>query len=76
MLQISGSMGSRNYEKQDGTKQTIWEVNIEDFEFLSSTNEEGAEKEEKAETREKSETTPKQTKLTPLDDVDDDDIPF
>lgn len=76
MLQISGSMGSRNYEKQDGTKQTIWEVNVEDFEFLSSTNEENAEKEEKTVTKEKSEATPKQTKLTPLDDVDDNDIPF
>lgn len=76
MLQISGSMGSRSYEKQDGTKQTIWEINVEDIEFLSSTNEESAEKKEKTTTKAKSKTTPKQAELTPLDDVDDDDLPF
>ena len=76
MLQISGSMGSRSYEKQDGTKQTIWEINVEDVEFLSSTNEESAEKEEKTTTKTKSKATPKQAELTPLDDIDDENLPF
>ena len=75
MFQISGSMGSRSYEKQDGTKQTIWEINVEDIEFLS-TNEESAEKKEKTTTKTKSKATPKQAELTPLDDIDDDDLPF
>ena len=74
MLQISGSMGSRSYEKQDGTKQTIWEINVEDVEFLSSTNEESAEN--KQETKTKSKTAPKQAELIPLDDVDDENLPF
>lgn len=76
MLQISGSMGSRSYEKQDGTKQTIWEINVEDVEFLSSTNEEGTEREEKAMTKTKSKAKPKQAELMPLDDVDDENLPF
>ena len=76
MLQISGSMGSRSYEKQDGTKQTVWEINVEDIEFLSSTNEESAEKKEKTTTKTKSKATPKQTELTPLDDADDENLPF
>lgn len=72
MLQISGSMSSRSYEKQDGTKQTVWEINVEDIEFLSSA-EEGAEKKEKAKIKE----TPKQAKLIPLNDDDDDTgLPF
>ena len=75
MLQISGSMGSRSYEKQDGTKQTIWEINVEDIEFLSSTNEESAEKKEKTTTKTKSKATQKQTELTPLDDADDENLP-
>lgn len=54
LLQLSGSMGSRTYEKQDGTKQTIWEVNVEDVEFLSSSNEETGEKEKKETKKEKS----------------------
>ena len=73
MLQISGSMGSRSYEKQDGTRQTIWEINVEDVEFLSSTNEESAENKQKTKT--KSKTAPKQAELIPLDDVDDE-LPF
>ena len=73
MLQISGSMGSRSYEKQDGTRQTIWEINVEDVEFLSSINEESAENKEKTKT--KSKTAPKQAELIPLDDVDDE-LPF
>lgn len=76
MLQISGSMGSRNYEKQDGTRQTIWEINVEDVEFLSSINEESAEKKEKTTTKTKSKVTLKQAELTPLDDVDDENLPF
>ena len=76
MLQISGSMGSRSYEKQDGTRQTIWEINVEDVECLSSINEESAEDKEKTTTRTKSKATPKQAELTPLDDADDENLPF
>lgn len=72
LLQISGNMSSRNYEKQDGTKQTIWEVNVEDTEFLSSSGEE-----------ERNTEVPKVTKvraiqqepLIPIDNADDD-CPF
>ncbi len=76
MLQISGSMGSRSYEKQDGTRQTIWEINVEDVEFLSSINEESDEKKEKTTTKTKSKAAQKQAELIPLDDVDDENLPF
>lgn len=35
MLQICGEMTSRSYEKDGGSKQTFWEVVVEDFEFIS-----------------------------------------
>lgn len=34
-LVVKGSFNSRDYEK-NGTKNTIWELNIEDFAFVSS----------------------------------------
>lgn len=70
LLQLSGTMGSRNYEKQDGTKQTIWELNIEDIEFLSS-NEENGDKETKTTTKGKA----VQQTLTPIEE-DEEDLPF
>lgn len=73
LLQLSGTMGSRNYEKQDGTKQTIWEVNIEDIEFLSSSEENGDK--EKKETKTKTKGKAVQQTLTPIE-VDDENLPF
>ena len=73
LLQLSGTMGSRNYEKQDGTKQTIWEVNIEDIEFLSSSEENGDK--EKKETKTTTKGKAVQQTLTPIE-VDDEDLPF
>lgn len=74
LLQLSGSMGSRNYEKQDGTKQTIWEMNVEDLEFLSASVD-GDEK-EKTTAQTKKTAKEEQTVLIPLDDVDNSDLPF
>lgn len=33
-LLIVGSMQSRAYDRKDGSKALIWEVNVEEFEFL------------------------------------------
>ena len=74
LLQLSGSMGSRNYEKQDGTKQTVWEMNVEDLEFLSGSSD-GNEK-EKTTAQTKKTAKAEQTQMIPLDDVDDDSLPF
>ena len=59
---ITGEMQSRNYEAQDGTKRTAWEVNAEDIEFLTPKNA-------------NSDTAPKtdNNELTP---IDDDTLPF
>lgn len=57
LLQLSGTMGSRSYEKQDGTKQTVWEVTLEDMEFLSSNEETGDKK-----------GKPVQQRLLPIED--------
>ena len=71
LLQISGSMGSRNYEKQDGSKQTIWELNVEDVEFLLG-NTDGEEKEKRK--TQKPTTKIEQQELTELEN--DEDLPF
>lgn len=61
LVQICGSLGSRSYTGRDGTKRTVWEVQVEDVEFLSS------KKEAVNET---------QSKLIELDERDLDDLPF
>ena len=59
---LIGSMNSRTYEKQDGGKQTIWELNIKQFSFTGEQQENKGKKE-----------TPQQ-EMIPLED--DSDIPF
>ena len=59
---LIGSMNSRTYEKQDGGKQTIWELNIKQFSFTGEQQEVKSKKE-----------TPQQ-EMIPLED--DSDIPF
>lgn len=66
LLQISGTMSSRFYEKEDGTKQTVWEITIEDVEFLSS----------KAESQEKEKATKKKSSDVDMEPIDDDNLPF
>lgn len=61
LVQISGSLGSRSYKGRDGTNRTVWEVQVEDIEFLSSK---------------KDEVNETQSKLIELDESDLDDLPF
>lgn len=65
-IYLSGSMGSRTYDKGDGTKPTVWEVNIEDLEFLTTKSERGEEKPK----------TASQVKMTPLTEVQEEELPF
>ena len=69
---IMGSMNSRSYEKEDGSTQNIWELNVKNFSFVGSSNEESEEN--KQTTKSKKSNTQKE--LTPIDDIDDDDLPF
>lgn len=68
LLQISGTMGSRFYEKENGTKQTVWEVTVEDVEFLSSKAENGSQ--------EKETKSKKKSSDVDMEPIDDDDLPF
>ena len=67
LLQLSGTMYSRSYQKQDGTNQLVWEINVEDLEFLSSSK-----NEEKSNQGSKTKDAVQQT-FTP---IDDDELPF
>ena len=69
---IMGSMNSRSYEKEDGSTQNIWELNVKNFSFVGSSNEESEEN--KQTTKSKKSNTQKE--LTPIDDIDNDDLPF
>ena len=64
-LWICGSLGSREFERRDGSKQTTWEVNVEDIEFLSKSEESGEPKAKAT-----------AVAMQPIDDIDDDDLPF
>lgn len=66
---IVGSMNSRTYEKTDGTKQLIWELNVKTFSFVGGSNDE-----EETKTTTKSKKPKSQPALIPIDE--DDDLPF
>ena len=40
---IMGSMNSRSYEKEDGSTQNIWELNVKNFSFVGGSNDEEKE---------------------------------
>lgn len=71
---VMGSMNSRTYEKNDGTTQSIWELNVKNFSFVS-TLEEREEKQTSKPAQSSKSKTPSQT-LIPLTEEDDDDLPF
>lgn len=66
---LVGSMNCREYEKSDGTPQSIWELNVKQFYFINTFNE---PKEDDKETS--GNTKSKQMKIEPVDD--DDNLPF
>ena len=70
---LVGSMNSRSYEKEDGSKQLVWELNVKNFSFVGSSNDES----EKPETNKGSKKSKKETQMqiTPVDE-DDDNLPF
>lgn len=69
---LTGAMNSRYYEKEDGSKQIVWELNVRNFYFVGSLSEENQEtKPSKSKTKKESQA---EMKLDPLDD--DDGLPF
>jgi single-strand DNA-binding protein len=69
---LTGAMNSRYYEKEDGSKQIVWELNVRNFYFVGSLSEETQEtKPSKSKPKKESQA---EMKLDPLDD--DDGLPF
>lgn len=69
---LTGAMNSRSYEKEDGSKQIVWELNVRNFYFVGSLSEETQEtKPSKSKPKKESQA---EMKLDPLDD--DDGLPF
>ena len=67
---LTGAMNSRSYEKEDGSKQLVWELNVKNFYFVGSSSEESQET-KSTKTKKESQTS---MELEPLDD--DDGLPF
>lgn len=71
---VVGSMNSRSYEKEDGTTQSLWELNVKTFSFVGGSNDE--EKENKQTKTKSKKATSTLTELTPIDEDMEDDLPF
>lgn len=69
LLQISGTMSSRFYEKENGTRQTVWEISVEDVEFLSSKAESGSQEKD-------TKTSKRKSSDVDMEPIDDDNLPF
>lgn len=67
---ITGSIQTRTYEAQDGTKRNVTEVVADEVEFVGSKTSNGVQEELE---EEKTTSKPKISKLEP---VEDDDLPF
>lgn len=67
-VSIIGSIQTRTYDAQDGTKRTVTEVVADEVEFISSKTSSGSQEVEAPRTEEKA----KVSKLEPIDDT----LPF
>lgn len=64
LISVYGSMSSRKYEDKNGNTQTMWECNVDTFEFLSTRAD-----------REANKPSNEPADLQPIDE-DDDNLPF
>lgn len=67
---VVGSMQSRSYEAQDGSKRTVWDLVADEVEFLSASGEKASEG--NAEALKKAQNKVKAT----FTEVEDDDLPW
>ena len=68
---VAGSLQTRSYDAQDGTKRTVFEVVAEDVEFLP-----GGEKQAQNAPQSDSQMTPAQAFGNKLEVTDDPELPF
>ena len=66
LISIIGSLESRQYENETGEKQLVWEVNIEDVEYLTT----------KAEREKNGVPVTSKGNAQKFEEVDDDNLPF
>ena len=75
---VIGSLQTRSYEAQDGSKRYVTEVSADDVEFLSSRNagSDDGEPTEKSRFDEDQPTESSKSKIAKFEPIDDDDLPF
>lgn len=66
LVAITGNLESRFYESENGGKQLVWEVNIEDIEYLTT----------KADREKNGGEVTSKSKPQKFEEVDDDNLPF
>lgn len=75
---IVGSLQSRNYEAQDGSKRYVTEIVAEEVEFVSAKNSnyDDGEPTEKSKFDDGEPTSQAKSKIAKFEPIDDDDLPF
>ena len=68
-VSVIGSIQTRSYEAQDGTKRNVFEVVADEVEFVGTKSSSGVQDEVQPE-------KPKVSKLEPVNDNNNDDLPF
>lgn len=76
-ISVVGSIQTRNYEAQDGTKRYVTEVVAEDVEFISPRDNEDGEPSTRSKfDSDSSEEKSEKNKIAKFEPIDDDDLPF
>lgn len=75
LVGVDGRLVQRSYERRDGTKASVIEVNCDSVQFLESKNAAG-ERSTSSSSDEMSQTTSDESKNLDAIDIPDDDLPF
>ena len=75
---IVGSLQSRNYEAQDGSKRYVTEIVAEEVEFVTAKNSnyDDGEPTEKSKFDDEQPVSQAKSKIAKFEPIDDDDLPF
>ena len=73
---VVGSMQTRSYDAQDGTKRYTTDVVAEEVEFLSTKNQGGSEEYQSEDQSAGSKSTGKSDIVNKFEPIDDDNLPF
>lgn len=74
---VTGSLQTRSYEAQDGSKRYVTEVVADDVEFISpKSNDDDFEPKEQSKFDDDDRKSKKEEKIAKFEPVDDDDLPF